>query len=46
MIDSKLKDKVVILTGANHGTGAATSIAFAREGAKVSMSYLKLSLSE
>ena len=46
MIDSKLKDKVVILTGANHGIGAATSIAFAKESAKVFMNYLKLSLSE
>jgi 3-oxoacyl-[acyl-carrier protein] reductase len=46
MIDTKLKDKVVIVTGANHGIGAATSIAFAREDAKVFMTYLRLSPSE
>lgn len=46
MIDSKLKDKVVMVTGANHGIGAATSIAFAQEGAKVFMNYLRLSPSD
>ena len=46
MIDTKLKDKVVIVTGANHGIGAATSTALAREGAKVFMNYLRLSPSE
>jgi 3-oxoacyl-[acyl-carrier protein] reductase len=46
MIDTKLKDKVIIVTGANHGIGAATSLAFAREGAKVFLNYLRLSPSE
>jgi len=46
MIDTRLKDKVVILTGANHGIGAAISIALAREGTKVFMNYLRLSPSE
>lgn len=46
MIDTKLKDKVVIVTGTNYSIGAATSIALAREGAKVFMNYLRLSPSE
>jgi len=41
MIDTGLKDKVVIVTGANHGIGAATAVAFAREGAKVFLNYLR-----
>lgn len=43
MIDSKLKDKVVIVTGANHGVGATTAIAFAKEGAKVFINYFRFS---
>lgn len=43
MIDTDLRNKVVILTGANHGIGAATAIAFAREGAKVFINYLRQS---
>jgi 3-oxoacyl-[acyl-carrier protein] reductase len=35
MIDPCLKDKVVIITGANHGIGAATARAFADQGARV-----------
>ncbi|MGA1870849.1 MAG: SDR family NAD(P)-dependent oxidoreductase [bacterium] len=40
MIDTGLKGKIVIVTGANHGIGAATAIAFAREGGKVFITYL------
>ena len=41
MIDPKLKDKTVIVTGANHGIGAATAIAFAGQGAKVFINYFR-----
>ncbi|MBN2245120.1 MAG: SDR family oxidoreductase [Candidatus Aminicenantes bacterium] len=43
MIDTGLKDKVVIVTGANHGIGAAIAVAFAKEGAKVFLNYLRQS---
>jgi len=43
LIDTKLKDKVVIVTGANHGIGAAIAIAFAREGSKVFINYFRFS---
>ena len=46
MLDTGLKDKVVIVTGANHGIGAATAEAFARERARVFITYLRLSPSE
>lgn len=46
MIDTKLQDKVVVVTGANHGIGAATAVALVREGAKVFMNYLRLSPSK
>ena len=44
MVDYGLKDRVVIITGANNpwGIGAATAIAFAREGAKVVLVYKKV----
>jgi 3-oxoacyl-[acyl-carrier protein] reductase len=44
MIDPKLAGKVVLITGANnpHGIGAATARAFASQGAKVLLSYLRL----
>jgi 3-oxoacyl-[acyl-carrier protein] reductase len=35
MMDPGLSGKVVFITGANHGIGAATALAFARQGAKV-----------
>ena len=43
MIYSGLDGKTVIVTGANHGIGAATAIAFAREGSRVLITYLRQS---
>jgi 3-oxoacyl-[acyl-carrier protein] reductase len=42
MIDPRLGGKVVLVTGANHGIGAATGQAFAAEGAAVFLQYLRL----
>ena len=41
MIDSQLTDKTVLLTGANHGIGAAAARAFARQGAHVFITYYR-----
>jgi 3-oxoacyl-[acyl-carrier protein] reductase len=41
MIDPNLKDKVVLITGANHGIGAATARTFASQGAKVFITYYR-----
>ena len=37
---NKLKDKVAIITGGDSGIGKAVAIAFAKEGAKIVVSYL------
>jgi 3-oxoacyl-[acyl-carrier protein] reductase len=39
MIDPQLRDKVALITGANHGIGAVTAIALASQGVKVFLTY-------
>jgi 3-oxoacyl-[acyl-carrier protein] reductase len=46
VVNTGLENKVALVTGANHGIGAATATAFAREGAKVFIHYLRLSPQE
>jgi len=46
MIDTGLKSKVAVITGANHGIGAATALAFAKESARIFLTYLRLSPEE
>ena len=48
MIDPQLEGKIVLITGANNlkGIGAAVATAFARQGAKVLLTYLRLSPQE
>jgi 3-oxoacyl-[acyl-carrier protein] reductase len=45
MLDTRLQDKVVLITGANNpvGIGAATARAFTHQGANVALTYLRLS---
>lgn len=42
MIDTGLQGKVAIVTGANHGIGAATARALAAEGVAVLINYLRV----
>ena len=41
MIDPRLDGKVAMVTGANHGIGAATARALAAQGVKVFLTYFR-----
>lgn len=44
VIDTNLRGKVVVVTGANHGIGEATAHAFAAQGASILVHYLRLAV--
>jgi len=41
MIDPQLDNQVALVTGANHGIGAATARALAAQGAKAFLTYFR-----